>query len=143
MDSKAKLFILSSFMLDRKKILISFNFEKLRSPEATVTGIVSTTRKATETFGKTSCKQFTCKKRKSFSKESMSSGIILMLCNVLSSSNNARPSISELAVSHSVYDERSVCKLRHWVLTLLSALSLVSASVALCLTISNKKPNFS
>ena len=40
MDSKAKLFILSSFMLDRKKVLISFNFEKLRSPEATVTGIV-------------------------------------------------------------------------------------------------------
>lgn len=140
MDSKAKLFILSSFMLDRKKVLISFNFEKLRSPEATVTGIVSTTRKATETFGKTSCKQFTCKNRKSSSKESMSSGIILMLCNVLSSSNNARPSISELAVLHYVCDERSVCKLRHWVL---SALSLVSASVTLCLTISNKKPNFS
>lgn len=40
MDSKAKLFSLSSFMLDRKKVLISFNFEKLHSPEATVTGIV-------------------------------------------------------------------------------------------------------
>jgi len=29
MDSEAKL-SLSSFMLDRKKVLISFNFEKLR-----------------------------------------------------------------------------------------------------------------
>ena len=44
---------------------------------------------------------------------------------ILLATLNARPSISELAVSHSVCDERSVCKLRHWVL---SALSLVSAS---------------
>jgi len=104
-----------SFMIDRKKVLISFNFEKLRPPEATVTTIVSTTRKATETFGITSCKQFTYINRKSSSKESMSSGIILMLCNrnVLNSSNNAKPSVSELAVSHSVCDERSVCKWRH------------------------------
>ena len=53
---------------------------------------------------------------------------------ILLATLNARPSISELAVLHSVCDERSVCKLRHWVL---SALSLVSASVTPCLTILN------
>ena len=42
-------------IVERKYVLISFNLEKLRSADATVTGIVNKIPKAVVTFGNTSC----------------------------------------------------------------------------------------
>lgn len=51
MDGIARDANLSSPNVERRYVLISFNFEKLLSPLATVTGIVSKTYKEIQTFG--------------------------------------------------------------------------------------------
>ena len=54
-EIRAKLSSLSSDIVERREVfIISFNFEKLRSADATVIGAVNKMRNAVVTFGNTS-----------------------------------------------------------------------------------------